>query len=126
MMRNPNAPHINFEEFSGMLGKIIPSNIDMVMERRGYFLIGEWKRPNEKVSKGQEILLKAFAKLDKFTVLIITGDTDNEMTVHKFWKINKYGNLSLAGSSVEQLKDFITDWYLLADLQPVPLTPNDS
>ena len=125
-MRNPDAPHINFEEFFGMLGKVIPSNIDMVMERRNYFLIGEWKRPNEKISKGQEILLKAFAKLDRFTVLVIIGDTDNKMVVNKFWKINKDGKLFLAGSGVEQLKDFITDWYVLADLQPTHLEPNDS
>lgn len=112
MMRNRDAPHINFEDLNGLLGKIVPSNIDMVLEHRDKFLIGEWKREGEKVSLGQEILLKAFAKMPNFTVIIVQGDTDTKMRVSKFWKINRVGNCIQIGNSVEQLKDFITEWYL--------------
>jgi hypothetical protein len=112
MMRNTLAPHINFEELNGLLGKVIPSNIDMVLEHRNSFLIGEWKRESEKVSVGQQILLKAFAKIPNFTVIIVQGNTDKAMIVNKFWKINHIGKPVLVGNSLNNLKDFIVDWYL--------------
>ena len=72
-MRNPFAIHLNFDELLGTIPenpKILPSNIDMIYERCGKFLIGEWKRPNEKISIGQSILLNALATQDNFIVLI--------------------------------------------------------
>jgi len=115
MMRNLVAPHINFEELSGLLGKVLPSNIDMVLEHWDKFLIGEWKRENEKLSLGQQILLKAFAKMQNFTVIVVQGNTDNEMIVDKFWKIEKDGTPKIAGRSLQEFKDFIIDWYLLSE-----------
>ena len=82
-MRNPYATHTDFRDFQGLIPEnthFLPSNIDMICERKGYFLIGEWKKPNEKVAKGQELLLRAFAQVPKFTVIIIIGDTDQEHT----------------------------------------------
>jgi hypothetical protein len=55
----------------------VPSNVDGIAERNGNFLVMEWKRPGEKVSEGQKILLKALAKTPKFMVVVIIGDTDN-------------------------------------------------
>ncbi len=52
----------------------------MICERKGHFLIGEWKKPNENMATGQQLLLKAFAQVPKFTVLVIIGNTDNEQT----------------------------------------------
>jgi hypothetical protein len=125
MMRNPNAPHINFEDIAGLLGNLVPSNIDMVLERKGHFLIGEWKRKNEKISKGQEILLKSFAKQPNTTVLVVSGDTDNGMVVRKFWKLDKYGTCNQVGLGLDAFKDYIVDWYLRADLTTTP-TPTSS
>lgn len=116
MMRNTAAPHVNFAELNGLLGKVVPSNIDMVLEHRDRFLIGEWKRSGETVSIGQEILLKAFAKMQNFTVIIVQGNTDKEMIVEKFWKLNRVGTPTIAGRSLENLKDFIVDWYLSTEL----------
>ena len=44
MMRNKDARHIDFAELYGLFDKRLPSNVDMIMERHGRFLIGEWKR----------------------------------------------------------------------------------
>lgn len=112
MMRNPNAVHIDFKDLNGLMGKIVPSNIDMVMERKGFFLIGEWKREGEQISAGQSILLKQFAKLDqRFTVLVIQGDTDDgEMKVDKFWRMDEDGVLVLLGTGVESFKHFLVYW----------------
>ena len=110
MMRNPLAVHTNFKDLQGITGKRIPSNIDMILERHGRFLVGEWKRENEKISLGQEILLKQLAKVDKFTVLVIVGDTDEGMKVSKIWQLRYDETWSLLGRSVEDLKKYIIDW----------------
>jgi len=75
-MRNAYASHTDFGFLRGVIldnPKAMPSNIDMVFERRGSFLIAEWKRKNEEISLGQKILLKALANQNKFTVLVING-----------------------------------------------------
>ena len=81
-MRNAYASHTDFGFLRGVIlenPKAMPSNIDMVFERRGNFLIGEWKRENEDISLGQKILLKALADQDKFTVLVINGYGDKDL-----------------------------------------------
>jgi len=114
-MRNKAAPHIDFEELTGLLGKIVPSNLDMVYERKGKFLVGEWKRVGEKLSIGQEILLKALASKPDFEVIIINGDTDDGMKVGVFWKLNNMERVIEVGKGLDQLKDYIVDWYIRAD-----------
>jgi len=115
MMRNKEAPHIDFEELNGLLGKVVPSNLDMVLERKGHFLFAEWKRDNEKVSKGQEILLKALSRVPNATVLIVNGDSDDGMRVDRFWRVLPNGNCIESGRGLIEFKDYIIDWYLVAD-----------
>lgn len=114
-MHNPYATHVDFFQFKGMIEnnpKAHPCNIDMMFERKCKFLIGEWKRENETISKGQEILLKNLAKQPQFIVLIIHGDTDGDnTTVSKFERIDKSGRFKHAGDSFDELKSFITRWY---------------
>jgi len=110
MMRNPLAVHIDFKDINGLLEKRLPSNIDMIMERHGYFLIGEWKRENEKISLGQQILLKQLAKVDKFTVLIIVGDTDNGMNIIKLWQLCRDETWCLVGNSTQDFKNYLVQW----------------
>jgi hypothetical protein len=119
-VRNPYAAHIDFTELTGLLGKVVPSNLDMVYERKGSFLVAEWKRDGEKVSKGQEILLKALSRIPSHTVLIINGYTeDREMFVNNFFRVFPDSPCVLAGSGLIGLKDYITDWYLTADVANV-------
>ena len=92
------------------MGKRVPSNADMIMERRGRFLIGEWKRPNEKVSLGQQILLKALAKVPKFTVLVIQGDTDDGMVVNRVWKVLPNEGFEIVARSVDDFKQYLKQW----------------
>ena len=116
MMRDKYASHVDFGELSGLLGKVLPSNLDMVLERKGHFLFGEWKRDGEKISKGQEILLKALSGLPRATVLVINGDTDNGMRVERFWRILPNGSYAESGKGLIAFKDYITEWYLVADI----------
>ena len=115
-MRNPHAAHIDFSELSDLLGRVVPSNVDMVYERKGSFLVAEWKRDGEKLSKGQEILLKAFAKVPGFTVLIVNGWTENgAMTVKTFWRVLPNGQCVRSGSGLQEFRDYIVEWFVVAD-----------
>ena len=111
LMRNPNAPHIDFTELYGIAGKCVPSNIDMVYERNGFFLVGEWKRENERISIGQEILLKQMARQPRFVVLIVSGDTDDGMKVTEFSVIKSDGTKKVLGTSLDAFKRFIKWWF---------------
>ena len=113
-MRNPDAKHTDFADLIGVIPsnpKFLASNLDMVMERFGQFLVGEWKRPGEEISKGQEILLKRLASKDEFVVLIIEGDTDDGMNVNNIEALNASGGLVEIGKTTEELKRFIRFWY---------------
>jgi len=103
------------------------SDIDMIYERNGKFLIGEWKKKGEKVSQGQEILLKALAKTPNFIVLLITGYSENtKLVVQKIRLMTKEGKLDtryeyddLDGNELDDgvnvLKEMIKTWYAWAD-----------
>jgi hypothetical protein len=113
MMRNPNALHLNFADLQGVIPdnpKWLPSNIDMLMERKGKFLLCEWKREGEEFGGGQKLLLKALAAHPDFTVLIVQGNTDNGMEVQKFWEVC-FNQLRFRGGSTAELKLFIRRWY---------------
>ena len=117
-MRNPDAKHIDFAELVGVIPsnpRFLPSNLDMVLERKGSFLVGEWKRPNESISKGQEILLENLAKKSGFLVVLIEGNTDDGMQVNKVQLFNPHKGWIDWGDSVESLKDLITQWYARAE-----------
>ena len=119
LMNNPYATHIDFFRFKGFFKNnpnATPSNLDMIFERKGKFLVGEWKRQNEKISKGQEILLKTLAKQENFVVLIIQGDTDGEMLVNKFLRVVD-DKCDQQGESAEDLKEFMNQWYDWANEQ---------
>ena len=112
-MRNPNALHIDFGFLRGFIPSnpnFMPSNIDMVLERRGVFLFGEWKREEEEMKQGQKILLTALAW--HHTVIIITGYVDDKPHIGLIQKVTPTGNLTLVGEGEDALKSFLTGWYV--------------
>jgi len=111
MMRNPSASHVDFSEFKGIIESnpsFLPSNLDMVMERNGKFLIAEWKKESEVLPWGQELLLRKLAG-NGSTVLIIVGD--NGTNVSGFCSIKQSGKRIVLGRTMEELKHFIRNWY---------------
>jgi len=109
-MRNQYATHTDFRDFQGL----IPTNTHF-LERKGHFLIGEWKKPNENMATGQQLLLKAFAQVPKFTVLVIIGNTDNEQTeVGDVFQV-VLGRCVKIGEGLDFLKDFYVMWYEFAN-----------
>jgi hypothetical protein len=116
-MRNQYATHTDFRDFRGLIPEnthFLPSNIDMICERKGYFLIGEWKKPNENMATGQQLLLKAFAQVPNFTVLVIIGNTDGETEVGDVFQV-VLGRCVKIGEGLDFLKDFYVMWYEFAN-----------
>ena len=113
-MRNSYASHTDFGFLRGVIlnnPKAMPSNIDMVFERYGCFLVGEWKRDNEEISLGQKILLKALSETEGFTVLVINGYSNNIGTeINKFYEVDK-DRLIYLGNGIDEFKKYINFWY---------------
>ena len=114
-MRNPYAAHVDFRDFVGLIPDnplFLPSNVDMMAERHGNFFVGEWKKPNEGVSRGQQLLLQALAATPKFTVVLINGTTDGPTTwVGDSFKLDENLNGSKIGRNLQELQQYYQDWY---------------
>lgn len=111
-MRNANATHVDFGFLRGIIPRnphFMPSNIDMIMERKGKFLYGEWKREGEEMKTGQKILLKSLAK--KNTVLVITGYVDDDAHISLIQVVTQNGMLNRIGENKLDLIQYLQDWY---------------
>lgn len=111
-MRNAQATHVDFGFLRGIIRdnpNFMPSNIDMVLERKSSFLFGEWKREDEEMKQGQKMLLKELAWVHK--VIIITGYVDTQPHISLIQQVLTNGNLKVVGKSVADLIKFIQDWY---------------
>jgi len=118
LMRNMFATHTDYADFKGLITAnpaFVPSNVDGIAERNGQFLIMEWKRPGEKVSNGQRIMLQALASKPSFMVVIIYGNTDTETIIDSYWLLTPEGKPVKTGIGFESFKQFYRDWYALAD-----------
>ena len=118
LMRNPYATHIDYGGFLGVIPEnpnFCPSNIDGIAERNGYVLVMEWKRKGEKVSNGQERLLRALAGMPETEVIIIRGDTDDGLNIGTFWTVPRQGSCVYAGNGVDDFFNFYRRWYDYAD-----------
>lgn len=111
-MRNAHATHVDFGFLRGIISNnpnFMPSNIDMVLERKGMFLFGEWKREDEEIKTGQKILLKELAWIHR--VLLITGYVDTQPHIVLIQQVLPNGTLKVVGKSVADLIKYIQDWY---------------
>jgi hypothetical protein len=119
-MRNRFAPHIDTTEIDGLIESNPRwgfSNLDLIAERRGNFLVQEWKQPGEDISEGQRILLLSLANQPRFTVLVVRGDQrDGVTTVQKVSRLT--GGLDKAqvvGNTLDDLRAFVRAWYRECD-----------
>ena len=105
-MRDSNAKHIDFGFLKGCIKnnpKAMPSDLDMILERRGRFLVAEWKRTGEKLSIGQKIMLRELSLNAYFSVIVIEGYSLSNSTEVK--DIYFYRNGELKRPITEVLMD---------------------
>jgi len=118
LMRNQVPTHIDYGDFVGLVSNspnFTPSNVDGIAERKGKFLVMEWKRQNEKSSKGQQYLLRSLAAQPNFIVVIIRGDTDNGVNMGNYYLVQPQGGCILIGNGFESFKVYYKQWYEWAD-----------
>jgi hypothetical protein len=117
MMRNQKLGHIDFIGLQGAIKsnpRIMPSDIDFIIERKSKFLVAEWKRPEEALPIGQKILMKNLAEVYGFTVLLVIGHSDITTVVDKFYQIIM-SDAILMGEGIDSFRAFINNWYDYAD-----------
>ena len=118
LMRNANAPHIDYGAFLGLLPnnpKATPCDLDGIIERKGKFLVLEWKREGEKTSEGLRRTLQALAGMPGFQVWIVRGDTDDGLRIDKFYSVPPFGKAKLLGEGVDEFIHIYRMWYEYAD-----------
>jgi hypothetical protein len=118
LMRNRDAPHIDYGAFLGLLPnnpKACPCNIDGIIERKGKFLVLEWKREGEGMSEGLRRTLQALAGTTGFQVWIVRGDTDNGLRIGRFYSVPPFGKPKLLGEGVDEFIAVYRLWYEYAD-----------
>ena len=117
-MKNIFAPHIDFSFLYGVIPenpKAQPCNVDMMFQRKNKILVGEWKRPNENMNKGQEILLNALSKQPNFIVILIEGHSvDGDTEVNSICKLVD-GKYKEVANGIDGLRKLILDFYRWAD-----------
>ena len=114
MMRNGAAPHIDFSDLEGVIPsnpKLLPSNVDFILERRGKFLFGEFKKPEEKLSVGQEILLQKLSRKPDFKVFIATGWNEGTHLVVTQLTTIRGSDWETVDCDLEGFKQRIAAWY---------------
>ena len=112
-MRNRGAVHIDTTDIDGLIAANPRwgfSNLDLIAERGGHFLVQEWKRPEEEMATGQKLLLKALAASPRFTVIVVTGDTDDGTSISEIRQV-LLDKLRLVGTTLDDLRRFVRDWY---------------
>jgi len=117
-MKNRDAPHIDYGAFLGLLPnnpKITPCNIDGIVERKGKFLVLEWKREGEAMSEGLRRTLQALAATPNFQVWVVRGDTDNRLGIGRFYSVPPFGKPRLLGEGVDEFIAVYRLWYEYAD-----------
>jgi hypothetical protein len=118
LMRS-NPTHTDYGEFKGLIAdnpNFVPSNVDGICERKGRFLVMEWKRPKETVSVGQKMLLQSLAALPNFIVLIIIGNTDEQTVIDKFYLVQPQGRCIHVGNGFDSFKQYYSEWYAWANV----------
>jgi hypothetical protein len=118
LMKNRDAPHIDYGAFLGLLPnnpKACPCNIDGIIERKGKFLVLEWKRQGESMSEGLRRTLQALAATPNFQVWVVRGDTDEGLRIARFFFVPPQGKAMLLGEGVEEFVRAYKLWYEWAD-----------
>jgi hypothetical protein len=86
--------------------------VPFVVERHGQFLVGEIKRPDQEMPRGQMILLEALSRLPQFTVFILVGQIDD----HEIDPCRMYlfQESKWQSSNRALFMRFCRDWYKVA------------
>ena len=111
---------IDFEPIRGFIDgdpndTRLPVDLDLLMERRGKFFMGECKQPGEQVSRGQEIMLENLAKQEANIVYIIELSGAKATNGANLFEPRKYKRVgrdkSYINTTTEEFKGIMKEWW---------------
>lgn len=110
----------DFDFLKGCFGdtRIMPTDVDGIVERRGRFLLMEFKPDGKAVSTGQLITLKRLkrlARLQEFTVVVVWHEpcAHHEPASHTSIQIMPSGKKEPV--TTNGVRAFVSEWYAAAD-----------
>jgi len=106
---------VRFDFLDGALpGRANPTDIDQAIERNGYFLFLECKRPRQAVSTGQRIFFdRLVAGPRRIDVVIVQGNPPDDITAWAPW------GSELRATNTKQFRATVRRWYERASQQRV-------
>lgn len=97
-------------------GKIGMSDIDGIVEIRGYFLILEWKAPGGALTTGQRIMFERMTGLSgRLTIIVVCGDPQT-MAISSLQVFSGGKAGPVEEYSLERLKARVSAWAKRAGL----------
>jgi len=107
----------DFDFLSGCFGntRVMPTDIDGIIERNSNFLVMEFKPEGKRLSTGQRIMLERMSKIDVFTVLVI-WHTPCEMHEPKVpTSIQAMPSKELKKVDVQEVRKIVCNWWDMAN-----------
>lgn len=115
-LRNPEARLTDWGKvLGGRISNCLPADIDGVMERNGYLLFLEAKRPGEKLSVAQAMTLNALLGQGATTCCVLTLQDD--VACH-MWAINHLGRVYDMNCTNGSFRGWVTNWLAYVTSQP--------
>lgn len=105
---------LRFDFLGGCLpGRAAPTDIDMVIERNGHFLVIECKRPGQQIPRGQEITFDRLLELGcgRVRILVIEGHPPADIVACSWWGKQR------ESCDVQYVRDLASRWYAWATEQ---------
>lgn len=95
--------------------RIMPTDIDGLVEHNGNFLLLEAKRPGVLLKTGQRIVFERLQRTGLFTVIVAWGDTNTPMKLRVMTpKVTR----DFEPANLEMFRSFVAQWYVHAHCHP--------
>lgn len=91
-------------------------DVDMIVEKNGRFLMGEWKPAGGCIGRGQRILHDMLLQTDVFAIVIICGDAETMQV--DLYEFRHRGASETTVGGLDSLKARIRSWFEWAKKQP--------
>jgi hypothetical protein len=91
-------------------GRVAPMDLDCVLERRGHFLVQEFKPKGAPLPMGQRLTLKALVRLGMDVWVVWENDTDPDRV--EVGAMDRNGNVPFVEDMRKgRLRRRVADWY---------------
>lgn len=110
-------PWHDYSLFTGCFGdtRIMPTDVDGIVERRGKFLVIEYKSGDTAIPRGQTVLLKRLSLLPAFTVIAIWREPCEPHATKTPIRIQVFPANDSEPTDTDYVRHFVKEWFSAAD-----------